>query len=205
MSNGYDTLNDEIINNLVSVVNLDKKINKSADCNAELSLEKLKSICQELLLRLHPDKKCQSSSLQSNLLNDSESSEFSDVLAAWKFLSNYSNDGDHELTRRILARQYEIVNENTGTVSKPLWKVILLQSFVTTDDDSMTHPCRCGGLFVLSNEDFDDLKAVLNEDIKTDSKASCELENENCECHELIEVECETCSLVIGVKIKLTE
>ena len=132
MSNGYDTLNDEIINNLVSVVNLDKKINKSADGNAELSLEKLKSICQELLLRLHPDKKCQSSSLQSNLSNDSESSEFSDVLAAWKFLSNYSNDGDHELTRRILARQYEIVNENTGTVSKPLWKVILLQSFVTT-------------------------------------------------------------------------
>ena len=70
--------------------------------------------------------------MQSNLSNDSESSEFSDVLAAWKFLSNYSNDGEHELTRRILARQYEIVNENTGTVSKPLWKVILLQSFVTT-------------------------------------------------------------------------
>ena len=72
-----------------------------------------------------------------------------------------------------------------------------------SDDDSMTHACRCGGLFVLSNDDFDDFNAILNEEYNTNTNNSCELENEDCECHELIEVECETCSLVAGVKIAI--
>ena len=133
MSNGYETLNNEVIDNLVRVVNLDKKINGSSCDDAELSLEKLKSICQELLLRLHPDKKCQSSSFESDSSKDNDIVEFSDVLAAWKFLSNYSNDGESDqIIRRIHTRLYEIVDENTETISKPLWKTVLLQSFVAT-------------------------------------------------------------------------
>ena len=57
MSDNYSVLNNEVIDNLVSVVNLEKKLNSTSYKEADLSLEKLKSICQELLLRLHPDKK----------------------------------------------------------------------------------------------------------------------------------------------------
>lgn len=67
----------------------------------------------------------------------------------------------------------------------------------------MSHACRCGGLFVLSNDDFDDLNRLLSAETNTIATVSCELENTDCECHEIIEVECETCSLVAGVKIAL--
>ena len=131
MSNGYETLNNEVIDNLVRVVNLDKKINRSSCDDAELSLEKLKSICQELLLRLHPDKKGSSNALESDSSKGCEISQFSKVLDAWKFLSKYSNEENKcELTRRILSRQYELIDKTTSAISKPLWKIIPLKSFV---------------------------------------------------------------------------
>lgn len=118
-------------------------------------------------------------------------------------MSNSNEESNNELTRRILSRQYELIDKTTSAVSKPLWKIIPLKSFVSNDEHSMTHACRCGGLFVLSNDDFDDLNAMFIEESNRNSKDSCELENEDCECHELIEVECETCSLVVGVKMAL--
>ena len=65
----------------------------------------------------------------------------------------------------------------------------------------MVHGCRCGGNFVLAKDEFDDLNRILAEEYNLDSTLNCELANENCECHEIIEVECETCSLIVGVKM----
>ena len=135
MSDGYETLSDEAIDNLVSVINLGKKLNSSYN-EAELTLENIKSICQELLLRLHPDKKGSSNSSESNLSNDYEVTQFSKVLSAWKFLSNSNEESNNELTRRILSRQYELIDKTTSAVSKPLWKIIPLKSFVSNGKSS---------------------------------------------------------------------
>ena len=131
MSDNHSILNNEVIDNLVSVVNLEKRLNSTSYKEADLSLEKLKSICQELLLRLHPDKKGSSNALESDSSKACEISQFSKVLEAWKFLSKYSNEENKcELTRRILSRQYELIDKTTSAISKPLWKIIPLKSFV---------------------------------------------------------------------------
>ena len=64
----------------------------------------------------------------------------------------------------------------------------------------MVHACRCGGKFVLSQEDYESLKDNGNGKSLTDCNLTCESENEDCDCHEILEVECETCSLIMGVK-----
>ena len=130
MSDSCTKPSDDIIDVLVCVVNLDKRINKNNYEEKELTIEKIKSICQELLLRLHPDKKSPDSA-DTDSSKDSETSEFSNVLAAWKFLSKYSNvDGNDELARKILSRQYELIDETSKIISKPLWKVIPLKRFI---------------------------------------------------------------------------
>ena len=69
----------------------------------------------------------------------------------------------------------------------------------------MIHACRCGGTFVLNKDDFDDIQTSTGntDELNIIEELTCELEIENCECHEIVEVECETCSLVIGVKISI--
>ena len=130
MSDSCTKPSDDIIDILVCVVDLDKRINKNNYKEKELTIEKIKSICQELLLRLHPDKK-RSDSADTDSSKDSETSEFSNVLAAWKFLSKYSNiDDNEELARKILSRQYELIDKTSKTISKPLWKVIPLKQFI---------------------------------------------------------------------------
>lgn len=130
MSDSCTKPSDDIIDILVCVVDLDKRINKNNYKEKELTIEKIKSICQELLLRLHPDKKS-SDSADTDSSKESETSEFSNVLAAWKFLSKYSNiDDNDELARKILSRQYELIDETSKTISKPLWKVIPLKQFI---------------------------------------------------------------------------
>ena len=71
------------------------------------------------------------------------------------------------------------------------------------DDGTMTHVCRCGGMFILANEEYEEFKVMVTDDSKA-SKITCGLEKDNCQCHEIVEVECETCSLIIGVKVVAT-
>ena len=73
--------------------------------------------------------------------------------------------------------------------------------FCFLDDDSMIHTCRCGGKFELDKDEFDELGNMTVEQSTSDIQLNCVLKNENCDCHEILEVECDTCSLVIGVKI----
>jgi hypothetical protein len=65
----------------------------------------------------------------------------------------------------------------------------------------LIHACRCGGNFLLAKNDFDELKCMVAEENNLVSKLACALEKDNCQCHEIVEVECETCSLIIGVKV----
>ena len=67
----------------------------------------------------------------------------------------------------------------------------------------MIHVCRCGGNFLLSRHDYEELKCIVTED-KVAPKSICALEKDDCQCHETVEVECETCSLIIGVKVVAT-
>ena len=73
--------------------------------------------------------------------------------------------------------------------------------FLFLDDDSMIHTCRCGGTFVLEKDDFNELRSMTVEEPSFDVKLNCVVDNQSCDCHEIMEVECDTCSLVIGVKI----
>ena len=72
---------------------------------------------------------------------------------------------------------------------------------IISDDGSMIHACRCGGNFLLDRIDFDELKNTVAEESDIVSKLACTGEKDNCQCHEIVEVECETCSLIIGVKV----
>ena len=65
----------------------------------------------------------------------------------------------------------------------------------------MIHVCRCGGNFLLDRTDFDELKNTVTEETDIVSKLACTAEKDNCQCLEIVEVECETCSLIIGVKV----
>ena len=62
-------------------------------------------------------------------------------------------------------------------------------------NSSMVYTCRCGGSFVIEKDDFEDFNGTI------ETQTNCASDTENCDCHEIIEVECDTCSLVIGIKI----
>lgn len=196
-----EIVDDEAINNICSVLDIAKLAHGIEFAEAELTVETLKSTCQELLLKLHPDKK-QSTNANFSYDKDSDNSKLEKVLAAWKFLSKYSlNKNDHTLIRKILAYRNQSSKESeTNSDSKPLWKIVSITRFSAEVDDLMVHACRCGGKFVLSREDFESLKDNANGESPTYSNLTCKSENEDCDCHEILEVECETCSLIMGVK-----
>jgi len=192
---------DEAINNICSVLDIAKLAHGIEFAETELTVETLKSTCQELLLKLHPDKK-QSTNANFSYGKDADNSKLEKVLAAWKFLSKYSlNKNDHTLIRKILAyRNQSSKKSETNSDAKPLWKIVSITRFSAEVDDLMFHACRCGGKFVLSREDFESLKDNANGESPTYSNFTCKSENEECDCHEILEVECETCSLIMGVK-----
>ena len=115
MSDSCTKPSDDIIDILVCVVDLDKRINKNNYKEKELTIEKIKSICQELLLRLHPDKKSPDSA-DTDSSKDSENSEFSNVLTAWKFLSKYSNVNGND------AAEVNAGDDRGRHVLRPHWK-----------------------------------------------------------------------------------
>jgi len=192
---------DEAINNICSVLDIAKLAHGIEFAEAELTVETLKSTCQELLLKLHPDKK-QSTNANFSYDKDSDNSKLEKVLAAWKFLSKYSlTKNEHTLIRKILAYRNQSSKESeTNSDSKPLWKIVSITRFSAEAEDLMVHACRCEGKFVLSREDFESLKDNSDGESPTYSNLTCKSENEECDCHEILEVECETCSLIMGVK-----
>jgi hypothetical protein len=126
-------IDSEVIDSLCSVIELQKVISnalKNDNVNANLTLEKLKTICQEQLLQLHPDKKAVSTIKDLPCINDNHNLDLEKVLNAWKFLSKYPVDGENTLMRQIFARQHQLAEVQTrNAISKPLWKIVVLESF----------------------------------------------------------------------------
>ena len=125
-----EIVDDEAINNICSVLDIAKLAHGIEFAETELTVETLKSACQELLLKLHPDKK-QSTNANFSYDKDSDNSKLEKVLAAWKFLSKYSlNKNDHTLIRKILAYRNQSSKESeTNSDSKPLWKIVSITRF----------------------------------------------------------------------------
>ena len=96
MSDISDTpLDRELIDSLCSVIELQKVINNGlqiSNVDENLTLEKLKTICQELLLKLHPDKKAVSTINNLPGIKENHNLELEQVLTAWKFLSKFPVD-----------------------------------------------------------------------------------------------------------------
>ena len=126
-----DSLDLEQIDNLCSVVDLQKFVSNADEnvVNANLTLDKLKTICQELLLKLHPDKKSSSKIRDIADVKDNKNCDLEKVLSAWKFLSKYPVDDENILIRRLFARQHQLTEQETNSTTKPLWKIVVLESF----------------------------------------------------------------------------
>ena len=128
-------IDNDVLDNLCNVLDIGK-LNEIENTNLEITLEKLRSTCQDLLLKLHPDKKA--SQVSNSCTNeDTDNSQLEKVLAAWKFLSKYSSEGeDDTLLRQIRARQYQLKDKHsTNDISKPLWKIITLKSFTVNGEN----------------------------------------------------------------------
>ena len=128
-------IDNDVLDNLCYVLDIGK-LNEIENTNLEITLEKLRSTCQDLLLKLHPDKKA--SQVSNSCTNeDTDNSQLEKVLAAWKFLSKYSSEGeDDTLLRQIRARQYQLKDKHSANgISKPLWKIITLKSFTVNGEN----------------------------------------------------------------------
>ena len=130
--NTKHTLNNEEIDCIYRVLNLGNLLTKGSELSdSKITVDTLKSTCQELLLRLHPDK-C-SAAYTDTEFNGEESlgHEFEKVLKTWKLLSKYSSEESSKfLLRQIAARHHQLKEEQvTNSVSKPLWKIITPKCF----------------------------------------------------------------------------
>ena len=128
------TLDSEVIKCLCDVIELRKAISNVLEndyVKSYLTLQKLKTICQELLLKLHPDKKAISNVNDLPDIKNNHNIDLEKVLTAWKFLSKYPADGENTLIRQILSRQHQLSQLETQASSKPLWKVVALESFTS--------------------------------------------------------------------------
>ena len=127
-----DTLDNDEIDCLCSVLDMVTLPNNEGEVtDKNVTLELLKTKCQELLLRLHPDKNSLHDRDQVFNKKDSDHSEFGRILKAWKLLSKYSPEANNDfLIRQLLARQHQLKEQHlTSTTSKPLWKTIPLKDF----------------------------------------------------------------------------
>ena len=126
-----NSLDLDQIDNLCSVVDLQKFVSNGDEyaVNVNLTLDKLKTICQELLLKLHPDKKSSSKIRDIADVKDNKNCDLETVLSAWKFLSKYPVDGESILIQKLFARHHQLTEQEIHSTTKPLWKIVVLESF----------------------------------------------------------------------------
>ena len=135
-SSSYDhvMLENSDLDSLCSILELrNVSANESeGQHDAPPTFENIRTTCQELLLRLHPDKVSINERDKAHNTQNSGGSQFRSVLKAWKILSKYSSEGTgtEMLMRQVLARQHELKRQQEeSTVSKPLWRIIQMRNF----------------------------------------------------------------------------
>ncbi len=126
-------------------------------CREGATQDELRQSYQRRLLRHHPDKN-----------GGEESDEFLAVVEAWKVL------GDPEERRRHDARAK--LEEGEREANSQVWATVKRTEMEEEINGDRTFQCRCGGEFVLTEED---IEAAGDDDV---------------------EVGCDTCSLVIRVQ-----
>ena len=106
-------------------------IYKTLEVDENTPYTQLRSKCQGLLLKLHPDKN-----------KGEESEDFLNVQKVWKILSNEKS------FNRFLAEKSAELNAETRAV----WKTIG-GSEMTRRDGVLTYQCRCGDEFSLDKRE----------------------------------------------------
>lgn len=115
-------------------------------CEDNATFDELKKRYQKLALKFHPDKIASHDEEKSDV---SHPVEFSKINFAWNILS----DAD-------LRKQYDIKwKQRCISQEWPIQDDVCVEEFDKSDvsdlDENMyTYPCRCGGLFVISETDI---------------------------------------------------
>ena len=126
-------LENSDLDSLCSILELGNvSANQSEGQDVPPTFENIRTTCQELLLRLHPDKISINERDKVQNAQNSGGSQFRSVLKAWKILSKYSSQetGSEMLMRQVLARQHELKRQQEeSTVEKPLWRIIQMKNF----------------------------------------------------------------------------
>ena len=130
------------------------------------SLAVIKERYQRLLLKHHPDKN--GSGWEEASASSSE--HFHRIIAAWKILGTPSSRQQYDAEQRQ--------QEDDAMI----WKRVQLREMSKDEEDSCwREECRCGGDFVLDQEELDEL---LLSEAETD-----------------VLVNCDTCSLCIQIQL----
>ena len=134
-----ETLDNDSLDSLCYVLEFGMPVRDGEGPVQPTTIDKLRSTCQEMLLRLHPDKRSSKTSADADastnssaLILDEGDSElaFGKALQAWKVLAKYSDHEaeSNELIRKIHTRQMHLKYE-TGSTLKPLWRIVGLTTF----------------------------------------------------------------------------
>lgn len=103
-------------------------------CSEDATLEVIKQKYQKLALTYHPDKN----------LDTTCSDKFVQIKKAWEILSDEKLRQEYNIRwqQRKVAQSYPIQNE------------VNIEEFDEEESECcMTHPCRCGGFYVLTEND----------------------------------------------------
>lgn len=124
----------ELMENLYSILG----------CKESATCEEIKKCYQKLALKTHPDKVASQSREKLSDAND----EFAKISFAWKILGdeNLRNQYDIKWKQRCISQDWPIQDD------------IEIEEFEICDtpdcdEHVYTYPCRCGGLYALSETD----------------------------------------------------
>lgn len=124
----------ELMENLYSILG----------CKESATCEEIKKCYQKLALKTHPDKVASQSKEKLSDAND----EFAKISFAWKILGdeNLRNQYDIKWKQRCISQDWPIQDD------------IEIEEFEICDtpdcdEHVYTYPCRCGGLYALSETD----------------------------------------------------
>lgn len=124
----------ELMENLYSILG----------CEESATCEEIKKCYQKLALKTHPDKVASQSREKLSDAND----EFAKISFAWKILGdeNLRNQYDIKWKQRCISQDWPIQDD------------IEIEEFEICDtpdcdEHVYTYPCRCGGLYALSETD----------------------------------------------------
>uniref|UniRef100_A0AAV2L3Q9 J domain-containing protein n=1 Tax=Knipowitschia caucasica TaxID=637954 RepID=A0AAV2L3Q9_KNICA len=122
--------------------------------SATESTEELRHRYQQLVLKCHPDRLSGHGSCEEEVALK----RFLEVDAAWKILSDENKRKDYDLQRRARDLKQDWPVDSTVFLEDMAWN---------SEERSYTHCCRCGGAFVLDEEEVQEEECLCHMDSPT--------------------------------------